>query len=115
MATKIPHLRPGVSLVDTRIAQPLPTSLAFSDDRRGSSASRGYGWEWQKLRAQIMKRDGYRCRCDDCAASGAILPAHAVDHRTPKSQGGTDDPSNLQAINRDCHAKKTARDSRGHE
>ena len=78
---------------------------------RGTTTQQGYGWAWQKLREQILKRDGYRCRCDDCAASGALLPAHEVDHRIPKAQGGTDDPSNLCAINRECHARKSAREA----
>lgn len=30
----------------------------------------------------------------------------------PKYAGGTDDPSNLQAINSDCHADKTQSEAR---
>lgn len=77
----------------------------------GSAAERGYGWAWQKLRDQIMARDGGICRCKHCTASGAVKPAHDVDHIVPKDQGGTDDPANLQAINRDCHKRKTAEDN----
>jgi len=77
---------------------------------RGSASERGYGAEWQRLRDQIMARDGGICRCKHCKASGIVLPAHEVDHITPKAHGGTDDPANLQAINRDCHKRKTAED-----
>jgi 5-methylcytosine-specific restriction endonuclease McrA len=31
-----------------------------------------------------------------------------VDHIITKARGGTDDPSNLQALCRECHSRKTA-------
>lgn len=78
---------------------------------RGSATERGYGWAWQKLRAQVLKRDGGICRCKHCKESGAVRIATEVDHIVPKAQGGTDDLENLQAINTECHARKTAEDS----
>lgn len=78
-----------------------------SSDRKGSATERGYGWHWRKLRDQVLKRDRYVCRCDECKASGRVLAATEVDHRIPKAQGGTDDSSNLCAINSDCHKRKT--------
>jgi 5-methylcytosine-specific restriction protein A len=36
--------------------------------------------------------------------------ATEVDHIIPKAKGGTDDPSNLAAINAGCHRRKTLRD-----
>lgn len=56
-----------------------------------------------------MKRDEYMCQCEKC--KGQKLVAHEVDHIKPLSQGGTDDPSNLRAMNRDCHAEKTKREA----
>lgn len=47
------------------------------------------------------------CQCDNCKARPVPLPAHEVDHIIPLAAGGTDDPDNLQAINRDCHRAKT--------
>lgn len=47
------------------------------------------------------------CQCDDCKTRLVPLPAHEVDHITPLATGGTDDPDNLQAINKDCHRRKT--------
>jgi len=38
------------------------------------------------------------------------MTATEVDHIIPKAKGGTDDMSNLQAINKECHKKKTARE-----
>lgn len=76
---------------------------------RGTAEQRGYDWEWRKLRALILKRDRYLCQCSDCL--GQRLPASEVDHRTPKFEGGTDDPGNLYAIHVDCHKRKTAAES----
>lgn len=82
-------------------------SGSFADLRRGSRQSRGYGAAWSRLRLQILERDKYICRCMECVASGLVKTANEVDHRVPKYLGGTDDPGNLQAINRDCHRRKT--------
>lgn len=68
------------------------------------------GRPWRRLRDHVMKRDGYMCQCQDC--SGRRLIAHEVDHVVPKAEGGTDDPSNLRAINRDCHKAKSQREAR---
>ena len=69
-------------------------------DGRGSSASRGYGAAWQRVRREVLIRDGYRCR-----TCGAL--AEQVDHVRPRAEGGSDDPSNLAAICRTCHASKS--------
>lgn len=69
------------------------------------------GRPWRRKRARILKRDGYLCRCDDCTRDGLLLLAHEVDHIVPRARGGTDDDSNLRAINRDCHLRKTAREA----
>ena len=85
-------------------------SMKFGDERRGSRQSRGYGADWDRLRPQILKRDGYVCQCEDCKAEGIVRTATHVDHKVPKAQGGTDDPSNLQSMNVKCHMRKTARE-----
>jgi 5-methylcytosine-specific restriction enzyme A len=74
-----------------------------------SSHKRGYGYRWQKLRERILRRDDYLCQ--PCLAHSRVTPATEVDHITPKAEGGTDDPGNLQAICRECHAEKTAREA----
>jgi len=54
---------------------------------------------WRSLRAQILARDRHRCRlCGD--------PATEVDHIVRVIDGGTDHPSNLRALCRDCHAQR---------
>lgn len=73
--------------------------------QRGTRQERGYGREWGRLRQAILSRDSHLCQV--CKANGRITPANAVDHITPKSQGGTDDPDNLQSICDPCHYIKS--------
>lgn len=90
----------------------LHASLASGWNRpgRATAEQRGYDWKWRKLARQVLERDMHLCQCEDC--KGERLPATEVDHIVPKSAGGTDEPGNLQAINRDCHARKTRREAR---
>ena len=78
---------------------------------RGTTTQRGYGWRWQKLRLQILKRDGYLCT--NCLERGRPTPATDVDHIKPKVKGGTDEPGNLTSLCKPCHDGKSARD-KGH-
>lgn len=80
----------------------------FDDPARGSSAARGYGYRWQKLRLVILKRDGYLCQ--ECKRLGRLKPARDVDHIIRKADGGTDQPSNLQSLCSPCHDAKSARE-----
>lgn len=84
-------------------------STGWTSPDRGTAEQRGYDWEWRKKRAVVLKRARYLCQCDRC--KGYRYPASEVDHITPKSLGGTDDYSNLMAINSDCHKLKTQRES----
>lgn len=79
-----------------------------------SPASRGYGNEWVKLRKVILERDCYLCQCDKCQGGKLrVTAATHCDHIKPKAQGGTDDPSNLRALNKDCH-KRVSLEQQGH-
>lgn len=81
-----------------------------------SSSSRGYGPRWRKLRLVILRRDKYLCQCAECAKRLVPLPATEVNHKVPKAEarrlGWTeeqiDHPSNLEAVNTDCHKRITA-------
>ena len=75
-----------------------------------SRQSRGYGRAWELKREQILRRDNYLCQCKQCKAEQRITAANEVDHIVPKAKGGTDDASNLQAINRECHERKSLED-----
>ena len=77
-----------------------------------SSAERGYGARWRKLREIVLRRDAGICRCAECASLGRVRIATEVDHIRPKSEGGTDDLSNLRAINHECHKIKTQAESK---
>jgi 5-methylcytosine-specific restriction endonuclease McrA/predicted kinase len=70
---------------------------------------RGYGSTWVKIRKLAMLRDGAICKV--CLAEGRVTQATEIDHIIPKSQGGTDEEDNLQAICKRCHAHKTALES----
>jgi 5-methylcytosine-specific restriction protein A len=76
--------------------------------RKGSG--RG-GRPWRRLRDLVLRRDHFICHCDECKALDRIRPAHEVDHIVAVAEGGTDEPSNLRAINHDCHELKTRRES----
>jgi 5-methylcytosine-specific restriction protein A len=96
------------------------SSPSWQDDRRASRHARGYGTEWDKLRPQILERDNHICQCRRCKGGELRLrPATQVDHVVSKeewrllhagSMDGVDDPSNLQAINFECHRRKTDED-----
>lgn len=88
---------------------------ASTSGRQTSRHERGYGAAWDKLRPQILVRDGYLCKCAECTQAKRLRPATQVDHKISKAEWrrrhgnleGCDDPSNLQAINAECHARKT--------
>lgn len=86
-------------------------SSNWAAPERGSSHSRGYGWQWQKLRKLILARDNGLCQA--CLKFGRVTEATHVDHIAPKARGGTDTLDNLQALCEECHKAKTAAESSG--
>lgn len=89
-----------------RIKPPEPTGSTFGQGRGGRP--------WRRLRDQILLRDQYKCRCDACDAIPLMHRAEAdeVDHIIPMAEGGTDDLTNLRAINADHHREKTREEAR---
>ena len=57
-----------------------------------------------KQRFDILKRDGFRCQL--CGATAKHRARLEVDHKTPVSQGGTNDPSNLWTLCFNCNRGK---------
>lgn len=72
-------------------------------DNRAGSTARGYGYEWQKIRAAFLKAYPW------CMAAGCTKPATDVDHVKPLAKGGTSDWENLASYCHSHHSKKTAR------
>lgn len=73
-----------------------------------STTQRGYGHAWRQLRRQILVRD--RHLCQSCLRAQRTSVASDVDHVRPRSQGGTDEPANLEAICKACHQAKSSRE-----
>jgi hypothetical protein len=64
-----------------------------------------------KDRFAILERDGFRCRICGASPHGddTTIVLH-VDHITPRSKGGTNDPSNLWALCYECNIGKGTQD-----
>lgn len=77
---------------------------------KGKTTARGYGWDWQKVRARKLRLDpicqiGTHCDRD--------VRATEVDHIKPIADRPDLrlDIDNLQSACRDCHRAKTLRDN----
>jgi 5-methylcytosine-specific restriction protein A len=67
-------------------------------------------WEWQKLRQEVLERDGYQCQERGPACIGY---ADEVDHTRNLAGGGDQlNPANARAICAPCHRAKTREESR---
>lgn len=85
-------------------------ATSWTTEGRASRHERGYGKEWDRLRKQILLRDGGLCLT--CLREGVTTAAYAVDHVIPKTKGGTDDETNLASICRPCHSTKSAAEAK---
>lgn len=89
---------------------------AAYDEARPSAAARGYDREWAATRLAYLA-DHPWCECDDCL----LLPLYQrpeaviVDHIDGLGPLGVrgHDPTNLRAMTKRCHDKRTARDQPG--
>ncbi len=83
-----------------------------TDAQRGTASQRGYGANWRRVRAMFLAEHPL---CADPYKNHGPYPPLAtdVDHIVPRSQGGSEDPENLQALCKSCHSKKTAHESGG--
>jgi hypothetical protein len=59
----------------------------------------------KRLRFEILRRDGHRCRYCGAAPDDVCL---TIDHVLPRSLGGDDTPSNLVTSCADCNAGKAS-------
>jgi 5-methylcytosine-specific restriction protein A len=58
---------------------------------------------WKRVRLLVLVRDQHRCQIQ---GPKCVTVATTVDHITAKSQGGTDDPSNLRAACGPCNSSR---------
>lgn len=88
---------------------------AEQDQQRGSAAERGYGYRWQKTSKAYLKAHPL-CECPDCKAGELrVTVAEVVDHIVPH-RGDMAlfwKRANWQAMSKQCHDKKTAREDGG--
>jgi len=64
------------------------------------------GRPWRRKRLAILIRDKYTCQ--QCGYIGADLEC---DHIINLAVGGDEEDTNLQALCKDCHSLKTAKES----
>lgn len=75
------------------------------DDRRVESRRIYNSARWKRLRGRLLRDQPW------CPTPGCPNPTREVDHVLPIEDGGAPyDESNLQALCRICHSKKTADD-----
>lgn len=66
---------------------------------------------WPALRRMALRRAGHRCEWTTDDGIRCSVKATHVDHVVPAMDGGSDDPSNLQALCPPHHEAKTAREA----
>lgn len=64
---------------------------------------------WARVRRQVFKRDGYRCRT--CGRAGRLECDHVVPLHVDPDQDPYD-PGGCQTLCRGCHRRKTGSENR---
>ena len=80
--------------------------------RRKESKDTFYGCKhWRRLRRWHLNRHPL---CEACAELGLVVPATEVDHIIPRAVAPElrYDTSNLQALCKGCHSRKTRQDAK---
>ena len=104
---------PDVAVIRGRCRQHASGFYRAREQQRGSSTARGYGADWQRVREQVLQRDGYTCSL--CREAGRVALAREVDHIVPLADGGERlrlAPSNLRAVCPPCHQARHRQDGR---
>ena len=110
--SRLKTLKPNVRQLKTQRTRAIDVATSWGGGRGGR--------QWRKLRERIFIRDRFVCQI--CKAKGKLTaielhgPNYGVcDHIVPISQGGSDDPINLQTICQRCDKTKTQAESRGED
>ena len=117
IAAQRPCLTPGCAALTSagRCPEHQEQHNRRQEQRRGSSAARGYGARWQKASKAWLYAHPL-CQCPDCDEGRVrVTPATVVDHKIPH-RGDMRlfwDPSNWQSMSKTCHDSKTAREDGG--
>lgn len=79
------------------------------DERRGTSAQRGYGYKWQQAREGYLRSHPL---CAKHEERGELVPATVVDHIVPHRGDMAIfwQRTNWQPLCKPCHDVKTARE-----
>lgn len=72
-----------------------------------TTTERGYGWQHQLMRAELMRTV---VLCEECTRLGRTRMGHVADHVIPLAKGGTGERSNYRLLCRECANAKDAKD-----
>jgi 5-methylcytosine-specific restriction enzyme A len=105
---RLRSLPPLVRPLPSLLPQPAGTGFARTDGK--TAAERGYGADWRRVRAEVLRNEPF---CRMCKA-----PATDVDHIAPFQ--GLADPrrlalTNLRPLCAPCHRRRTAAQSNRRE
>lgn len=79
-------------------------------NHKKTPAERGYGREYRRLRAELLKREPL-CRYCLAKTPSRVTPATQVDHILSIAKGGAPhDINNLAPTCFDCHQRKTLKE-----
>lgn len=112
---RLGSLSPRLGKAPGRLASTSTAGSGFIRADGRSSTARGYGQDWRRLRASILRAEPL---CRICHAEGRVTAATDLDHVEPFH--GIDDPkrldpANLRPLCRFHHLHRTAKQSHGQE
>jgi len=79
-----------------------PESERFYNRYQRPTDKNMYGRAWKRIRDRKIREFPM---CEECLKQGIYHLAEEVHHRTPLSEGGTHERSNLVSLCRSCHLK----------
>ena len=68
-----------------------------------SAEDRGYGPQWRVMSRQVITQAG---QCERCGTRGDNINPLTADHVVSRTDGGSDDLSNLICLCRTCNSAK---------